>query len=113
MTGVFVMRDSTGRPHASRRLLIFFLPVIFLDAQVSAAPARLGRKTRTKPEQVSPESEEVTGVLTRLLPPSLPQDRSVESVDGPEAAVDSALVPVPELVPKTTSFPDSISLVQL
>lgn len=111
MTGVFLVRDPTGRPHASRRLLIFFLHVIFLDSQVSPTPARLDRKIRTKPVQVSPESGEVTAVLIRLLPSPLPQDRSVESVDVFEAAVDSAVVRVPGLVTKTSSFPDSISLV--
>lgn len=115
MTGVFLVRDPAGRLRASRELVAFFLHVIFLDSQVVPAPASLDRNTRTEPEvteRVSPESGKNKDVFVRLLLPALPQEGSLESADGFEAAVDSA-VRVPGLVPETSPFPDSISLLQL
>lgn len=115
MTGVFLVRDPAGRLRASRELVAFFLHVIFLDSQVVPAPASLDRNTRTEPEvteRVSPESGKNKDVFVRLLLPALPQEGSLESADGFEAAVDSA-VRVPGPVPETSPFPDSISLLQL
>lgn len=116
MTGVFLVRDPAGRLRASRGLVAFFLQAIFLDSQVEPAPAPLGRNTRTEPEvteRLSSESGEEKAVFVRLLLPALPQERSVESADAFEAAVESAGVRVLGPVSETSSFPDSISLVQL
>lgn len=107
------MRDPAGRLRASPELVAFFLHVIFLDSQV--VPAPLDRNTRTEPEvteRVSPESGKNKDVFVRLLLLALPQEGSLESADGFEAAVDSA-VRVPGPVPETSPFPDSISLLQL
>lgn len=115
MTGVFLVRDPAGRLRASPELVAFFLHVIFLDSQVVPAPASLDRNTRTElevTERVSPESGKNKDVFVRLLLLALPQEGSLESADGFEAAVDSA-VRVPGPVPETSPFPDSISLLQL